>query len=113
LIKQGDVYKVSVLDEQGKKRKLIHPQIVIQDTVINSSRIPTIVVCGLTSNMKKLKDPGNVLLNKGEANLEKDSIVVVSQISLAQKEDFVEYLGSLDKERIEQIFDGMRFIQSF
>ena len=54
IINRGDIYWVPVLDDTGEIRKIIHPQVVIQDSIINQSRIDTIVVCGLSTNMKKI-----------------------------------------------------------
>jgi mRNA interferase MazF len=65
----------------------------------------------LTTNAKRAKSPGNVLLEVGEANLPKQSIIVVSQVSTVDKAQLGEYIGSLTQERINQIFDGLRFLQ--
>ena len=61
--------------------------------------------------MKRANMPGNVLLEAGEANLPKQSIVAVSQVSTVDKAQLGEYIGSLTKERIDQILAGMRFLQ--
>ena len=84
---------------------------VIQDNVINPSRINTVVVCALTTNLKRANAPGNVLLEAGEANLPKQSIVVVSQVSTVDKAQLGEYIGSLTEQRINQILAGMQFLQ--
>ena len=55
-----------------------HPHVVVQDDVFNRSRITTVVVCTLTSNLHRANEPGNVLLDLGEGNLPKRSVVVVS-----------------------------------
>ena len=69
------------------------------------------VVCALTTNLKRAKAPGNVLLEAGEANLPKQSVVVVSQVSTVDKTKFGEYIGSLSEQRINQILAGMQFLQ--
>jgi len=112
IINKGDIYWVKVEDELGKTREITHPHIVLQDSVLNHSRINSIVVCALSTNMKRVNEPGNIILNEGEGNLPKQSIVVVSQVSTAQKVNFSEYIGKLSEERIRQIFSGMRLIQS-
>jgi mRNA interferase MazF len=110
-ILRGDVYWVP-LDEKDEPRSgITHPHVVIQDTVITASRISTVVVCALTTNITRAKLPGNVLLEKGEANLPKESVVVVSQVSTVDKEQLGEYIGSLSEARVAQIFAGMRFLQ--
>lgn len=113
MIRKGDIYWARVLDEQGNLREIVHPQLVIQDTIINGSRIESIVVCGISTNMKKAHEPGNILLDSQEANLPKRSIIVVSEISHALKKDFGTFIGSLSEERMNQVFSGMKFIQSF
>jgi len=85
--------------------------VVIQDNVFNRSRINTVVVCALTSNMKRANEPGNVLLEVGEANLSKQSVVVVSQVSVVEETQLGEYIGTLTRQRINQILAGMRFQQ--
>lgn len=107
IINQGDVYWLK-LEETADYP---HPHVIIQEDVINHSRIQTVVVCALTTNVKRVNIPGNVLLEAGEANLLKQSIVVVSQVSTVEKAQLGEYIGSLTKERVDQILAGMRFIQ--
>jgi mRNA interferase MazF len=110
-IKQGHIYWISLDELNGAEPGIVHPHVVIQDNILNGSRINTLVVCALTTNMKRAKSPGNVLLEVGEANLPKQSIVVVSQVSTVNKTQLGEYIGSLSQERINQILAGMRFLQ--
>jgi mRNA interferase MazF len=69
-------------------------------------------VCALTSNLQRAKLPGNVLLEAGEANLAKQSVVVVSQVSTVDKSQLGEYIGSLSQQRVQQILAGMQFLQA-
>jgi mRNA interferase MazF len=110
-INQGDIYWVPLKDPNASEPGFTHPHVVIQDDVINRSRIHTVVVCALTTNSKRAKAPGNVLLVAGEANLPRQSIVVVSQVSTVEKSQLGEYIGSLSRQRIDQILAGMQFIQ--
>jgi mRNA interferase MazF len=111
IINQGDIYWVPIDEQSGSEPGYIHPHVVIQDNVFNRSRVNTVVVCALTTNLKRAKAPGNVLLEIGEANLPKQSVVVVSQVSTVDKTQLGEYIGSLAEERISQILAGMRFLQ--
>jgi mRNA interferase MazF len=111
VVNQGDVYWVVLKDASRSEPIYPHPHVVIQDNVINRSRINTVVVCALTTNSKRAHEPGNVLLEVGEANLSKQSIVVVSQVSTVDKTQLGEYIGSLTQSRINQILAGMRFLQ--
>ena len=84
---------------------------VVQDDVFNHSRITTVVVCALTSNLHRANEPGNVLLEVGEGNLPKQSVVIVSQVSSVNKARLGERIGSLSNTRVEQILAGLRFQQ--
>ena len=109
-INQGDMFWV-IFDSEHKEAGIPHPHVVIQDNVLNHSRINTVVTCALTSNIKRASLPGNVVLEMGEANLLKPSVVEVSKVSSLDKSQLGEYIGSLTEARISQIFAGMRFLQ--
>ena len=111
-INQGDIYWIHMDEPPGANPEYAHPYVVVQDDLFNHSRINSLVVCALTSNLKLASLPGNVLLDDGEANLEKPSVVVVSKISVIEKTKLGEYIGSLDEKRISQILAGIRFLQS-
>ena len=111
VVNQGDVYWARSGEPGGLESDYAHPYVIIQDNVINRSRISTVVVCALTTNLRRAKAPENVLLEAGEANLSRQSIVVVSQVSTVDKAQLGEYIGSLDEQRINQILAGMQFLQ--
>ena len=110
-VNQGDIYWTPLEEPDGSEPGHIHAHVVIQDNILNHSRINSVVVCALTTNIKRAKAPGNVLLEAGEANLPKQSVVVVSQISTVEKTQLGEYIGSLDERRVNQILAGIRFLQ--
>jgi mRNA interferase MazF len=112
-ILQGNIYWVPLEDAGEAEPGYTHPHVVIQDNVLNRSRIHTVVVCALTTNMKRAKAPGNVWLEAGEANLPRQSVVVVSQVSTVDKTQLGEYIGSLSQRRIDEIVAGMQFLQGF
>jgi mRNA interferase MazF len=110
-INRGDVFWLAPDDSRGPAPAYSHPHVVVQDDVFNHSRITTVVVCALTSNLHRANEPGNVLLEVGEGNLPKQSVVVVSQISSVEKTRLGERIGSLSGARVEQILAGLRFQQ--
>lgn len=109
-IKQGDIYWIDLGEPEGSEPGYRHPHVVVQNNVFNKSRINTIVVCALTTNLKRAEIPGNVLLKKGEANLKKDSVVNISQIVTVDKTDCGERIGSLSPARVRQIVDGLTLL---
>jgi mRNA interferase MazF len=111
IINQGDVYWIKG-GEAVETSAIPHPYVVIQDNVFNHSRLDTVIVCALTSNLKRASVLGNVLLEANEANLPKPSVVEVSKVSSIPKAHLGVYIGSLSEQRIQQILAGMRFLQA-
>jgi mRNA interferase MazF len=109
-IKQGDIFWIDFGEPKGSAPSYRHPCVVIQNNVFNESKIASVVVCALTSNLKRTKAPGNVLIRKGESNLTKDSVVNISQIATVDKTDLVEKIGSLSKLKIADIIDGVKLL---
>ncbi|MBL9037328.1 MAG: type II toxin-antitoxin system PemK/MazF family toxin [Archangium sp.] len=108
-VSRGDVFW---LTPDGAGEVDVHPHVVVQDDVFNRSRMSTVVVCALTSNLHRAKEPGNVLLDEGEGGLPKQSVVLVAQVSSVEKSRLGKRVGSLSRERVEQILAGLRFQQS-
>jgi mRNA interferase MazF len=110
VINQGDVFWIDLDEPSGSGPGYRYPHVVIQNNVFNRSRISTVLVCVLTSNLKRAEAPGNVILEEGEAGLPKRSVVLVSQLFTVDKNQLSEYIGSLSKKRIRQILDGMELL---
>jgi mRNA interferase MazF len=110
VIQQGDVYWVDLGDPIGSAPGFLHPHVVIQNDEFNRSKISTVVVCALTSNLKRASAPGNVLLEPGEANLPKQSVVNISQVFTIDKHQLGEKIGSLSLRRVRQVLDGLHLL---
>jgi mRNA interferase MazF len=111
-IHRGDLFWIGPDEAHGSVPGYPHPHVVVQDDVFNRSRINTVIVCALSSNLKRASELGNVLLEPGEGNLSRQSVVVVSQVSAVDKNRLDEYIGALSDARVEQILAGMRFQQA-
>lgn len=85
--------------------EIAHPYVIIE--IISNEKVK---VCGITTNMKKLNLPGNVLLEIGEGNLEKRSIIDVSKYVEIYNKQLGEYIGVLNTSRIKEIHTGIKFL---
>ena len=108
VINQGDIYWVEVDEPTGSEPGYTHPHVVVQNNLYNQSKLRTVIVCVITSNLKIATVTGNVLLEKGEANLPKEGVVNVSQILTVDKSQLEEYIGTLSRKRVYQILDGVQ-----
>lgn len=112
VIRQGDIFWIDLGDPTGSESGYMRPYVVVQNNVFNISKINTVIVCPLTSNTKRASDPGNVLLGKQEGNLDKMSVVNVTQITTVDKLLLREKIGSLSKMRVDQILNGLNLVLS-
>lgn len=107
---RGEVWWASleelVASEPGYKR----PVLIIQSSDFNRSRINTIVVVPLTSNLRLAEAPGNVMITKADTGLSKDSVANVSQIVTIDKEFLTEQIGQLRPQVLAQVEDGVRLV---
>jgi len=110
VINQGDVFWIDLEEPKGSEPGYRHPHVVVQNNLFNRSKIGTVVVCALTSNLKRANAPGNVLLEKKEANLPKQSVVNVSQIFTVDKSQVGDHIGTLSPRRVRQILDGIKLV---
>ena len=110
VIHQGDIYWVDLGDPSGSEPGYRHPHVVVQNNLLNHSRIQTVVVCVLTSTLKRADSPGNILLRKEETHLLKDSVVNVSQIFTVDKTQLDEYVGTISPRHVRGILAGIRLV---
>ncbi len=107
VIRQGDVFWLDLGQPLGSEPAFLRPVVIVQNDLFNSSRIHTVVVCAITSKLHRADAPGNVILEAGEANLPRKSVVNVSQIYTVDREILGEPLGSLSEHRVDEIVEGL------
>jgi len=110
VILQGEIYWIDLEEPSGAEPGYRHPHVVIQNNLFNQSNVRTVVVCAITSNLKRANAPGNVLLDPGEGELPKQSVILVSQIFTVDKSHLGELIGSLSVRRVRQILEGIRLV---
>jgi mRNA interferase MazF len=109
-INQGDIFWVDLGEPSGSGPGYRHPHVVVQNNLFNRSRISTVVVCTLTSNLRRAEAPGNVLLHEGEANVPRRSVVNISQIVTVDKGQLDEKIGTVSAARLREILDGIKLL---
>ncbi len=112
VIRNGTIYWVDFSPGKGSEPKGRRPGLVIQNNVLNDSRLNTVVMVAITTTMKFGDLPGNVVLKKGEANLPKTCVVNVTQIKSVDKMSIKEEIGTLSLERIKEVQAGLQLVLS-
>ncbi|MBK8137896.1 MAG: type II toxin-antitoxin system PemK/MazF family toxin [Chloroflexi bacterium] len=102
----GDIYWFTPDSAAGEGPRIPHPHVIAG---IDGDRA---TLCALTSNLGRVSMPGNILLDAGEANLTRQSVVEVSKRTTVETVRLGAYSGTLRAERVAQIAAGIRFIET-
>jgi mRNA interferase MazF len=104
-MKRGEVWWASLPPPIGRR-----PVLVIQSNFYNETRIRSIVVSLITSNLVLEGAPGNVRLPGGEAGLPKPCVLNVAQLYTVERAQLTERLGTLGAELLQRVDHGLRLV---
>jgi mRNA interferase MazF len=107
VVAQGDVFWASLADPVGSGPGFRRPVVVVQGDALNASRLATIVVVPLTSNLRWAEAPGNVLLTRDKTGLPRDCVANVSQIISLDRSIISERVGKLSRSEVDLILLGI------
>jgi mRNA interferase MazF len=105
-MKRGDIYMVDFNPARGSEQAGYRPALIIQNDVGNKYSSTTIVATITTATHKGY--PFSVKLLAREGNLEKDSIVNLSQILTIDKERLVRKIGNLNPDIMEKVNNAIK-----
>lgn len=84
-----------------------HPAIVVSNDT-NNFYMKTVVICWLTSNMKRIDLPTKVVFQQGQYGLKKDSVMEAEQMTTIDEENVAFLLGHLSDQDMERVDQAMR-----
>lgn len=111
-MKRGQVWWADLGEPTASEPGFRRPVVIIQSDDFNRSRISTVVVIVLTSNLRLAKAPGNVTLPKTRTGLTKESVANVSQIITIDRQFLSEEIGQVDHVTMLRIDEGIRLVLS-
>jgi mRNA interferase MazF len=80
----------------------------VQSNPFNQSRISTVIVAAITSNLALAEAPGNVRVGRAESGLAKASVVNVSQLVTLDRSQLTQRVRALPGDVVRAIDDGLR-----
>ena len=110
VIRKGAIYWVDFSPGKGSEPLGRRPGLVIQNDILNDSKLNTVVMLAITSTMKFGELPGNVILRKGEANLPKKCVINTTQIKSVDKTSIKEKIGTLSKRKMDEVYEGLKLV---
>lgn len=107
---RGDIWWATLRAPRGSEPGYRRPVLIVQSDDFNKSRINTVVVAILTSNLRLQAAPGNVFLTKQETRLAKDSVVNVSRVVTVDKSFLTERISTISVDKMSDVDDGLRLV---
>ena len=109
-IQRGEIWWADLPGPRRSEPGFRRPVLVIQADCFNSSRIQTVIVAVITSNLELADAPGNVLLPARSSGLSRDSVVNVSQVLTLDREFLTEQAGTLSARQQGSVDAGLRIV---
>lgn len=107
---RGEIWWADFGIPYGSEPGFTRPVLIVQDDTFNRSRIQTIVVLPLTTNLHLLDAPGNVLLKKKESKLTADSVIIAFHPYTMDRRRLKEKIAKVDRAIIEKVETSMKLV---
>ncbi|WP_135481703.1 type II toxin-antitoxin system PemK/MazF family toxin [Candidatus Chloroploca mongolica] len=109
-MQRGDVWWANLPDASGSGPAFRRPVLLVQADAFTRSRIATVIVAVITSNLRLAAAPGNVVLRARESGLPKDSVINVSQLITLDKTELDEQVGQVLPTTLADVDHGLRVV---
>lgn len=110
VVERGQVWWADLGEPSGSAPGFRRPVLIVQDDAFNRSRLRTVIAVVLTSNLRLVEAPGNVLIPAKSAGLSKDSVANVSQIITVDRDFLSEPAGRLRGQLLKDVENGLRLV---
>ena len=110
MLRRGDIHWANLREPVGSEPGHRRPVLIVSADAFNDSRIHTVVVVTITSNLTLVDAPGNVDLPAEDSGLVRDSVLNVSQVVTLDKTQLGERAGSLDADTMRSVEAGLRLV---
>jgi len=97
-------------EPEGSEPGYNRPVLIVQSDAFNRSRLRTVIAVVLSTNLRLVEAPGNVLIPAKASGLRKDSVANVSQVITIDGEFLIELAGRVRGELLDDVENGLRIV---
>ena len=109
-MRRGELWWASLPAPAGSGPGFRCPVLVVQSNPFNESRISTIIVVVVTSNLSLSEAPGNVRLTRSDSGLPKASVANVSQVLTLDRSMLTSKIKALPDRSMSHVDEGLRLV---
>lgn len=110
VINRGEIWWANLPEPTGSGPGFRRPVLIVQSDKFNHSKINTVVILIVSSNLRLADSEGNILITTKQSGLQKDSVVNISQLFTIDESLLNEYVETLSERKMEQIDKGLRLV---
>ena len=110
VVERGDIWWADLREPEGSEPGFPRPVLIVQADAFNRSRLQTVIAVVLTSNLRLVDAPGNVLMPARATGLSKDSVANVSQVITIDRDFLTEKAGRLRGQLLRDLENGLRLV---
>lgn len=107
-LKRGEIWWADLAEPRGSEPGSRRPVLVVQDDLLTQSRLQTVMVAPLTSNLVRARAAGNVLVRTRDTGLTRDSVILVCQVMTIDKDFLAESTAKLSRRLMTLVDEGLR-----
>jgi mRNA interferase MazF len=107
---RGEIWWVDYGIPYGSEPGYRRPVIIMQNDFFNNSKIKTTIVLPLSTNLLLADVPGNIFISRRDSKLTKDSVILISQIGIIDKERLIEKVSKINNDIMGKIENSIIFI---
>lgn len=110
VVERGEVRWAELDEPRGSEPGFRRPVVVVQADSFNRSRLQTVIVAVLTSNLRLVEVPGNVLVPAKPAGLPQNSVANVTQLVTLDRTFLAERAGRLPPRVMAELDAGLKLV---
>lgn len=110
VVERGQIWTADLGEPDGSEPGYNRPVLIVQSDAFNRSRLQTVIAVALSTNLRLVEAPGNVLIPAKTAGLRKDSVANVSQVITVDREFLIELVGRLRGQFLKDVENGLRLV---
>ncbi len=112
MVKRGHLYWLDFGMPRGSQPGYLRPVVIVQDNDFNRTKIRTVIVAVVTTNLSLAYMDGNVLLMPKKNGVKEPSVVNVTQLYTVNKTELIELIGVVTRQEMRLIDEGLRLVLS-
>jgi mRNA interferase MazF len=112
VVERGQIWTVDLGEPEGSEPGYNRPVLIVQADAFNRSRLHTVIAVVLSTNLRLVDAPGNVLIPAKASGLRKDSVANVSQVITIDCDFLTALAGRVRGQFLKDVETGLRLVLS-